>query len=343
MKKNNLLYYSLLGIMIFLTVSVIVKTANLSRIITVMAFVNKGYLFLGLLCMLLYWVLDALVIKSIASYSAVKVPFKKSIKYTFIGQYYNLITPAAIGTQPAQIYAMTVRGEYSAAQASSICVIKFILYHLCMTFYALILFIFHAGSHSHTLNYMLFLGLIGLVINCGGVLVIAITACNESFLQNTFVKIMGFLKKRGIGTKIDMDKWGEEIKTFSSSVNLIRQNGNMLCTNLILTLLQLSVYFSITYFVFLALGLKNGSYFDVIFLQSLLYMAVSFIPTPGNAGASEGAFYLIFKLFFARDLVMAAMVLWRLIVFYFALVLSGFVSLYDFFTLKRTAVLNSKA
>jgi hypothetical protein len=73
----------------------------------------------------------------------------------------------------------------------------------------------------------------------------------------------------------------------------------------------------------------------IIALQSLLYMAVSIIPTPGNAGASEGGFMMIFHVLYTGATLMPAMLVWRLITYYANLLVGGAITLYDHWECAR--------
>ena len=55
-------------------------------------------------------------------------------------------------------------------------------------------------------------------------------------------------------------------------------------------------------------------------------MAVSFIPTPGTAGASEVGFILLLGHLFPHNIISTALLLWRGISFYFSLIFSGIFS-----------------
>lgn len=73
---------------------------------------------------------------------------------------------------------------------------------------------------------------------------------------------------------------------------------------------------------------------DIIALQSLHYMAVSFMPTPGTAGAAEGGFYMIFNAIFSKDIMNFALLIWRFIDYYLRLIISGIITLIDFISRK---------
>ncbi|MCG8513134.1 MAG: flippase-like domain-containing protein [Halanaerobiales bacterium] len=81
-------------------------------------------------------------------------------------------------------------------------------------------------------------------------------------------------------------------------------------------------YFGVTYCVYRALGLNKSSFWEIVAMQSLLYMAVSFLPVPGTAGVAEGGFYLLFKVIFSNQVIYATL-LWRLLVYYLGLLLGG--------------------
>lgn len=67
------------------------------------------------------------------------------------------------------------------------------------------------------------------------------------------------------------------------------------------------------------MGLNEYSVIDILALNNFMYMAVSLVPTPGSAGASEGAFYLLFSGIFPQSIMFMSMLLWRFYVYYLIL------------------------
>lgn len=92
---------------------------------------------------------------------------------------------------------------------------------------------------------------------------------------------------------------------------------------LLVTVVQLSVYFSISFWIYKAFNLSGYTYIYMLTLQAFLYMAISPIPTPGNAGASELAFFAIFKSVFPQPLMGYAIFLYGGFVYYAVLIGSG--------------------
>ena len=79
-----------------------------------------------------------------------------------------------------------------------------------------------------------------------------------------------------------------------------------------MSLASVASQFSVTYFVYRAVGLNEAGYWQLISMQIYLYLAVSFAPTPGATGATEGGFYLFFNMLFPQSMLYSAMLLWRL-------------------------------
>lgn len=73
----------------------------------------------------------------------------------------------------------------------------------------------------------------------------------------------------------------------------------------------------------------NGflEWLQMVQIVIILYASVAFIPTPGNAGASELSFYFIFKTNLAGGLGFTGMIVWRILCFYAYLVIGAVVAL----------------
>jgi len=79
----------------------------------------------------------------------------------------------------------------------------------------------------------------------------------------------------------------------------------------------------------MAFGHSEKTIIDLITMQSFLYLAVSFFPLPGAAGASEGGFYLFFSSFFTNAPVFIAMLIWRFVSYYCILIVGSLVVVGD--------------
>ena len=95
---------------------------------------------------------------------------------------------------------------------------------------------------------------------------------------------------------------------------------------IITTLIQFTFYYSITYWVYRALGFGDTTMFQIITMQSVLYATVSGIPSPGAVGVSEGAFMEIFRAVYPEAMMSSAVLLNRGINFYLFVLICSIVT-----------------
>lgn len=325
-KKIN---YVVLFLLIIFTSWLIVANNDFSRLPYLLKKINKIYCAIAIGFMFLYLMVNSVVLMNISEMVHSKLNFRKSFKIIMIGQYYSAITPFSTGGQPAQIYYMT-KDNISVGKATSILTIKLIIYQIVVTIYAITMFIFkwdYLVSHvSRALPFVV----IGIFINFAGVIIILLLSFNEGIIKNIFGGILKILHKLKLIRNIDKHKNNAEkhLEEYTISIKQLKNHKVMLIKLLLMTFIQLTFYFGITYFIYIALGLKGASIIDIIAMQSLLYMAVSFMPTPGTVGASEGGFHIFFRFLFPKALLIYAMLLWRIISYYLCIILGGLIIMF---------------
>lgn len=328
--KHKLLNYILLTVIITITVWILISSSDFSVIPHLKDTIDLRLLGIALFCMLIFWLIDALILKSILKIAAVKVSFFRYLKIAFIGQYYNLITPFSAGGQPVQIYTMSSDYKVPVGVATSTTINKYMVFHFITTVYALVMaissagFIFQQGLISKTLICL------GLVINITGVVAGFLICYNSAAVERITWGIIKLLQKFKLATQVDDLLIVLHIAEYKNSLMLFLANKRALVQVALYTFIQVTAYFAVTYFVYLSLGLSGATFLQILAVQSILYTAVNIIPTPGNAGASEGIFYLLFGLIFPKNMMISAILLWRLVVFYFNLIISGLIVLIDF-------------
>jgi uncharacterized protein (TIRG00374 family) len=100
--------------------------------------------------------------------------------------------------------------------------------------------------------------------------------------------------------------------------------------------INLAFFFVIPYFIYRAFEGMMLGLFDILTLQAFLYIAVSFFPTPGSAGAAEGGFYLFFSTIFINVPVYIAMLVWRFLTYYLLLIVGSILVVFEeVFSLRR--------
>ncbi|MTI71137.1 MAG: flippase-like domain-containing protein [Firmicutes bacterium] len=341
--KKIAVNYIVVILLIIATIWIISSNNELSQMPNVIENAHKEYIIMGILSLVGFWITDASILNLLIKRVYSKINIFKALKFTMVGQYYSNITPFSSGGQPAQIYTM-IKDNIPMGKATSIMICKFIIYQLVVTFYSIAMFIMKINFVFNNIKMALPFVILGIVLNFLGILIIFILFFNPKIIRKLTYLVFNFLHriklmKRPKKYEHRVDKHLEE---YILSTEEIKNNLEVSFKIGLITIIQLTFRFSITYFVYLALGFTKASFIDILAIQSFLYMAVSFMPTPGTVGASEGGFYLIFKVFFTSNILAYAMLLWRGISYYLNLLVSGLVTLIDYILRKRKEVLLDK-
>ena len=97
--RNFIIFIFLIAI----TFTFLFSKQDINKIFNIIFSVKLGYIFLGILCMVLYFVIESFNIKNILNILGTKVNFLKMLKYSLIGYFFSGITPATSGGQPMEI------------------------------------------------------------------------------------------------------------------------------------------------------------------------------------------------------------------------------------------------
>jgi uncharacterized protein (TIRG00374 family) len=337
-KKNILL----LTVLIAVTIYIFQKQIDLNSVLGIIKTIQLPYLFVGLGCMLIFWLFEAYMLDMLVQKLSGKRQLWTTIKMTIIGQYYSFITPFATGGQPAQLYIMK-RDRISASKGTVVLASKFIIFQVTVTLYSLVLALVHLKTLLMTSTQISTFVFVGLTINTVGLTCLIMIALNPEKLKVIVHKIIHLLTLvKLVKNEEDKDeKIDNFIEEYLEGINQLKEDMPLTLYMFGLSILQLTAFFSITFFVYRALGLTGISAFKIISLQAMLYMAVSFVPIPGTVGASEAGFALLLGSVFQGHFLAAGLLLWRIITYYFGLVFSGAFSLLVYLfekNIKKVAV-----
>ena len=328
--------YGFLLLLICMTVYLVSTTLDITLIPMIMKLVNKKFIFIGFLIMVLYIILECTIINIlIKTIQKTKVRFL-AVKIAMMGFYYNLVTPFASGSQPMQIYALN---KYDINLSKSIAIVtnKTVLFQTVVTIYSAVIIFLNIEVLKNELPSMLVLMSIGMVMNIvsllGGMLIV-LTPNTMKIIVKVIVNILYRLNIfKSLNKKIHtINKFIDE---YSYSIKLFIKNKKALCLSIILTIIQLTVFFSISYCVYKAFNLNGLSLFEVLSLQVFLYMSVSPIPTPGNVGANEVAFLTIFANVFPGNIIGYSVFLYSIYVYYFLVVVCGVFTIHTHYHMNK--------
>ncbi len=307
----------------FLTFWLIFKNNDIHEIMNNVHNANKIYLLLAILVMFLYIFCEGVNIYRILHNLKDKVSLVQTFKYSLVGFFFSSITPSSTGGQPMQLYFMN-KDKVSISHSALALLIQLLSFQFMTLVLALIGFAFNYDILLHNIGNIKYLMFLGITINIviQGFLIIMIFSkklalklinwiCN--LLTKLHIKSASNIKQKALNS----------LEEYHDCAIYLKGNKLMIIKIFLTTLIQLSLYHSIPFFVYKAFNLNEYSIFTFILLQAVLYISVASLPLPGAMGASEGSFMIIFKLLFPASLLGSAMILSRGISFYLFVFLSA--------------------
>lgn len=309
------------------------------------------YLFYALFALFLTYFFKALKLSIMCKSLTKKFHFLTCFETAIIGSYYNNVTPLAVGGQPFEIYHLSKHGVHGGA-ASSIPIAAFMLNQFAFVILGTVcISLFKDNYFNIPLNIyallpttFLTLAIIGLI--CCLVMPLLVTIF--SLTPKIGTRLVHFVM--WIGGKLRLVKNPKEttLKTIKNVVHnatclkKICSNPIVFISSFLVSFLEHLASVSIAFFVLRAFGygttgtLEGVSTFtkwvQVAQICIILFASVAFIPTPGNSGAADLSFFLLFEVGLYAGLAFPAMATWRLFCFY-SYIIIGFV----FATLKKRA------
>ena len=264
-----------------------------------------------------------------------KAHLKTCLQTAILGHYYNYVTPLAVGGQPFEIYHLSKHGVHGGV-AASLPIVTFFMNQfafVCLGVASLVLLPINSFNNAEgvvhpTITVISIIGLIACLV------VPAMTILFSAWprVGAKLVKLVMF-----IGGKLKIVK-DPKVTTFKTMKNVI---GNSKCikkfsaspliflSEFVISLTEQLALSSIAYFTLRFFGwdlVGVGGFIEwlmVVQLCFIIYSAVSFIPTPGNSGAADGLFYILFSVPLSAGLAFPAMMTWR-IISYYSFIIIGF-------------------
>ena len=270
----------------------------------------------GIFLMVVYWMLESVILHLVTCKLHKEQKLKSSVQTTMIGQFFNCITPFASGGQPMQAIHMVKTGVPFGLASSSL-LIKFIVYQLVLTLYSLLVLCFKLKEFSSMVNGFTYMVFIGFAVNTVVVVGLVCIGCFRKRTVKITCKVLDILGRLKWIKEVEKKKEYiiKEFDSFYESFRWMGKNKRVIFYMMLLSVVQLTVYFLIPYFIYRAFNL-HGALTSIISAQAFVLMISSFIPLPGGAGGAELSFLAFFKLFFPPNLLNISILIWRMITFY---------------------------
>ena len=244
---------------------------------------------------------------------------KVARRTVLLGKYYDNITPAAVGGQPFQIYYMRKHSHLPAGVSTSIPVFGMIAGQIGFIIIAAICFLF--GSLSINNAALIGTACFGLLFYAfWPVIVMIATFLPEGAKELISLIVKGLAKIRIVKDREKAVKKIEfEVDEYAKSVRKILKTKGLFLKTVLLSIGFNSLIAMIPFFVLTAFG-GNVDFLPCFVTTVAVTSAVYFVPTPGNAGAAEGTFYVVFSAL-SQGYVFWAMLVWRFFSYYIYIIM----------------------
>ena len=251
--------------------------------------------------------------------------WRLAFRTVMLGRYYDRITPAAVGGQPFQIYYMRKSGLVSDGMASAIPVFGMISGQIAFLIVAVPCFLL--GGLSGENSVLLMTAWFGLLFYAFWPVMVAIAAIfpkTSTRMIKFFVRILARLKIVKNRTAA-LEKIEHEVSEYVRYTRVIMKSPGLFGGVIIMSIISNLLIAFVPYFVLTAFG-GNVGFFSCFLLTIAVEAAVYFIPTPGNSGAAEGTFYIVFSAL-STGYVFWAMLFWRLYSYYIYIIMGPIIYL----------------
>ena len=324
MKNNNtkkmVRNFILFALLIFLTLWIMLKDQDAGEIFRIIGHSNGLFIIIGIICMVIHILLEAVNIRRTLKILGNKIKFKSCLKYALIGFFFSGITPAASGGQPMQIYYMHKDG-ITVGHSTLALLINLTSMQIVTISVALVSVLI---NYQYLNKMLIILLIIGLLLNITALMILLIAIFSRrlsKFLMKVTIRIMKFFRIKNMDKKIR--KIGRELGNYQRSAKYIKKNKKLMIKIVLTTLVQFLLNYSVAYWTYRALGFNEHNIIEIITMQSVLFATVSGIPSPGSVGVSEGAFVAIFRNVYPENMIKSATLLNRGINFYIFMLISG--------------------
>jgi len=290
---------------------------------------HPEWFLMGFIFLILSWTVDAIRVFLSSRVWNKAITFRQALKTVLSGYFMSTITPSATGGSPAQMYVLS-RSGLTWGEAGSLVVVCGILYQVSLLLLIVVfLFLFDIRValqgillkllYSFAVFYSIIMFLLFYFLYRPQMLY-RLTDWGIGFVKHYFRRVRF--------SETAVRAWVEEFfddfrRGFST---LFLKKPQYLVWNLLLYDLRYLLIFLVAYWVLLALAIQAPP-IQVIGSQIPLNYIFSLMPTPGSSGGAEASIASVFLSYTLPQRIGIFVVLWRVLTFYFPLIVGGI----DFF------------
>jgi len=276
----------------------------------------------------------ALRIKSMSWSLGYKVPFLHSFNLVCSNMFIASVTPSQVGGEPVRVYELT-KAKVPGADATAIVLMERVFDAVILIFGALIsilLLNLRIGVGDVVLpDVYMIISYIGIGIFAAALVLFVIVARRPDWGRLLVRKVVGFFLRKF------KKKWSEDKRHDAVEGAVVQADRFYLALDhfmtkskkgIVLGLFWTAIFwfleFELVSFILMGLGIQP--YFVLTFILMVIVTFIMMIPlTPGGAGVAEISMGGLFSLIVPKELLGIFVLIWRLITYYFNLLI-GFIA-----------------
>lgn len=317
-KKSNKLNLIICAIAFVVMIFYLIFVDKIENVVNALQKINPLFIVMCVIFMVGYWLCEAATVQVVLKSLHPKMRFWHTWLDTIIGQYFNCITPCASGGQPMQAYYLVKFGVPLGSAMTGL-LSRFIVYQFVLTVYSIFTLVAGLSEFGDDLKQkgLMPFVLIGFIINTAVIVFLLAVA----LWKKGTLKFANFIIT--IGAKIKLVKHPlrvrlyitREVNKFYNNFKFLKTNVKIILKACFFTFIQLLLFLSISYVLYLGFGLNKASFLQIMSYQAYVLMISSFIPLPGAMGAAELGYAGFFGDIFGAYTGVSTM-LWRIFTFY---------------------------
>lgn len=323
--KKGTIFNFILIITIFAGLLIyMINVDGIDNIINLLHQVNYNWVIAGLICLIIYWICEAITLHVPLKRMYKSQNFGNSVKVSMIGQLFNNITPFSSGGQPMQAYELTKTGK-RVSDSLSVLMLKFIVTQIALVVTTVIIVFAEFDFFKMLMHDYLWVAILGFGVNIVAIIVAIIAGINKKLITSIVNPIIKLLGKIHIFKQPDkvIDNFDKSMDNFSGQFKVMKSEKLMVLKMFVVAVIQSMSYYSITYMVYKAFGNSGITFLQIIPAQAFLLLIMTFVPTPGSGLGAEGGFYLLFNSIFKKGTINMSILFWRIYTFYLPIIVGA--------------------
>lgn len=317
-----------------LTLWSVFRGKDLEQVLEHVAEANPVYVLLGVACVILFVVGEAVVIWYLLRTLGTKIRLSRCCLYSFIGFFYSCITPSASGGQPLQIIAMR-KDRIPVAVSTVVLAIITITYKAVLVVVGLAVLAFAPPQVMHYLEPSLPILYLGMALNVIVIGVLLMLVFSPNLVRKIAVGTLKLVHKIRPFRNLESQycRLDHVIGQYRGTAEFFRAHIRVIVNVFLITFAQRMVLFLVAWLTYLSFSLSGHGMALITTLQAMISVAADMMPTPGGMGISENMFLSVFKEIFGER-VLPGMVISRGISYYTQLIICGFMTIVSSFVIK---------